>query len=462
MSRIATVAALSFSCLSGVLLGACFSNGGGDPPPDAALLPDVAALADASTGGPPDAGGGDGTDSFAQSLPLTVGDMDGTLESLQEPRDHDFFRFEGTAGQWVLIDVRANEIDDPMDVDTVVTLYDGMERQLAENDDAVPRVNTDSELIVLLPATGTYYIEVQEYSEWDGDPASLPEGQPDFIYSLSVLELNPAAPGIIADPEMGNDAASAAALELEMGAGLVLGDYASATDIDVYAFTVDAVGGFQGTIMPAGVEGYGGAATGRIWITDDAGATTIASLVPHEASLRQTVYPNLAAGSYLLWTERPAGAPLGANSYYSLKAGIGTDNPLELENAAAPGANDTLATAESPALNPAGAGRGAFVLARLSSATDVDYFRLPVAAGESMLSVACGSARAGSGVQGLEVSVRNAADGASGTETESATMNLFIDGVAVAAGANSYVKLRKTGQDAAITGDWVRCGIFLQ
>ena len=72
--------------------------------------------------------------------------------------------------------------DDPEMIDTVITLYDGSMNQIAENDDAIPRFNTDSELVIHVPAAGTYYVEVQEFSDWAGED---PEGMAPYFMNIA-------------------------------------------------------------------------------------------------------------------------------------------------------------------------------------------------------------------------------------------------------------------------------------
>ena len=71
---------------------------GTPPPPDATPMPDRM---------PPT--GGDGNDSFDDAVEIEVGGMAGAGGAIGTPRDHDFFRFTGEAGQWVIIDIDAPE-----------------------------------------------------------------------------------------------------------------------------------------------------------------------------------------------------------------------------------------------------------------------------------------------------------------------------------------------------------------
>ena len=78
--------------------------------------------------------------------------------------------------------------------------------QIAENDDSVPRVNTDSEIVIQLPTTGTYYLLVQEWTVWAGEALEDALTGP---YQLDVVLVEPADPAVAIDPRNGRDVISA-------------------------------------------------------------------------------------------------------------------------------------------------------------------------------------------------------------------------------------------------------------
>ena len=141
-----------------------------------------------------------------------------------------------------------------------------------------------------------------------------------------------------------------------------------------------------------------------------------------------------------------------------VEAGHGTENTPEAEVGAA-GTNDALGSAEALTLADDGAGgMQGFVLSRLSAPGDVDYYSFDTTAGQ-VIGVVCRSARGGSGVTGLTVSLRDGADAELAMDVETATDNAVIMDYAPSAAGTFYLRLSKTGQDATVTGDWVRCGV---
>ena len=396
---------------------------------------------------------GDGNDSFATAETLTPGTT--SMGAIATPGDVDYYTFTGTAGQWVAINTTANAEDDPAMIDTVITLYDSTMTQIAENDDAQPRASTDSELITRLPSAGTYYVKVQEWSTWAGEPD---EGMASFRYELDITAL--AAGGAInVDAEGGDDLASAQ--DLNFGAvtggqiGFVVGTSNDATDVDVYAFTVSAAMPLaQFTIMPAGADGYG--STGQpaeLRITNAAGDDVIAQI---STTTLTDIEPSLPAGDYLLWVDSPAST--GANAFYVLKGFLSGDNPAEMSDPT----NNLPATPEGIEFNAGAApdSRVGFILARLGTA-DVDHFSIATTAGE-VVNVFCGSLTSGSGVVGLTATVLDSTGTTTiGMATETATAPLAIEELAVPAAGTYIVRLTKASQSPTVSGDWVRCGIAL-
>ncbi len=402
-------------------------------------------------GGRDGGGGGDGNDSFADAVTIPIG-PEGVMERIQTPGDEDYFSFMATAGTWYVLSTDANPDDDPDMIDTVITLYDDTMTQLAENDDGVPRASTDSEIIWVAPADGTYYVKVQEWSEWAGETL---EGMPSFTYTLSVLDLDGTEAAVLIDAEPGNDAASATALKINMDVGFLFGTFASASDIDVFSFSVAAGRTFFFDLMPSGTSGYGSTSpAGRVYVTSSDGSEVLARIDNSLDNLTD-ISPALTAGDYLLWIEHGSGAA-GANDFYVVKALGGMDNPPEAEEAT----NGTLAGAEALAqmTDDTTGITSAFLLAQLPDNSDVDYYSYDVAAGEQ-LSVACGAATSGSGVRGLTVEVRDASDAVLTMQAETLTDDVFIEDAMTTGAGTYYIRLSKTGQDAEVTSTWVRCGI---
>jgi hypothetical protein len=99
---------------------------------------------------------------FAQAQPLTLPQaVDGTIG---QPQDVDVFRFEGKAGQRVVLEVFAARHGSALD--SVLTLYDSGGRELASNDDADG--SADSRLEVTLPRDGTYFVSLLDAHDQGG------------------------------------------------------------------------------------------------------------------------------------------------------------------------------------------------------------------------------------------------------------------------------------------------------
>jgi hypothetical protein len=108
---------------------------------------------------------------FAQAQPIAVPQVvDGRI---QQPQDVDVFRFEGKAGQGVVLEVLAARHGSALD--SILTLYDAEGRELASNDDADG--SADSRLEVTLPRDGTYYVSLLDAHD---------QGGPDHVYRLVV------------------------------------------------------------------------------------------------------------------------------------------------------------------------------------------------------------------------------------------------------------------------------------
>jgi len=447
----------------GLSIMAALAAGCGDdvrPPTDAGVPVDAPAPGD---GGDRDAGrdagrrdgGGSMDDSFATAIPTTVNAMAAPTGVIDPASDHDYYTFEATAGDWLLVATTANAMDDPMLVDTVVTLYDATMTQVAENDDRQPRGDTDSEIIYHVLTTGTYYVMVQEFSEWNGD---TPEAHPGEPYELTIATLDPTRPSLVEDPETGNDAASATPIELgTTGGGIIVGTFSGMTDVDVFSVSVTSATQqvFMTTIMPSGTDGYGSTSTvGRAWMTNMAG-DVIARIA--DSSMLTSLDVPVPMGDYLLWIEHPASAA-GPNDFYVLKEFRGMENPAEAGEAT----NGTIAGAEmltyAAPMGTTGV-RQAFVLASFPMATDVDYFAIEVMAGEQV-NAACGAMTSGSGLLGLHLELRNAMDVVVGTGVDEtvAMEGAVLPNTMVPAPGTYYLRVSATGQDPMVTGNWARCG----
>lgn len=121
----------------------------------------------------------------AAAQPITVGGtVEGTLTAddgkSADGRPADAWRFSGTEGQRIRIDMASS------DFDTFLELFDEARVSLAQDDDGAPE-GTDSRITFILPRTGSYIVEARAFSEATG------------AYSLSIAELEPErAPDVLA------------------------------------------------------------------------------------------------------------------------------------------------------------------------------------------------------------------------------------------------------------------------
>jgi hypothetical protein len=424
------------------LLLAC--DGGGDRDPDSGPA-DTGVVADTGT---PDSGADSGVrdtgapDTGAPIPEVTVGDPYGEADAIDPAGDTDLFQFQAVEGQWLRIFTRHGNSP----VDPVVTLFDASMTRLAESDDDIPRTGTDSEINFHVPASGTYFLEVQEFSTWNGD---MPMGGSTYVYTIRIRVYDDAEDGVMIDPETGDTAASAIDDEL----GTILGTFRDTSDVDVYRFrnpSTSSIARYSVAVLPAGPDGQGSTTpAGRVWLTDRAGARVLASV--DGAIGNDALEPPVNQTDYLLWVAHP-GSGGGSNDYYVLKSNLFVENPPERMD----GRNETLPGAELLDVVPDGMNRRAFVLADLD-AGDVDYFRFDVMAGEEMF-LACAAESSGSGVRDLVAEIRDPMDVMMMSAMEDPTGLFIMPFVPTSTGA-MYVRLAAGTPEAMVAGRWVRCGM---
>jgi len=431
-----------------------------------------------STGSPTTTGGGDGNDDFATAEKLTVG---APLEAYLEPwSDQDFYVFQGKKGQALSFTIKAEETPfDPYAIDTLLTLYDASQQQIAENNTPTPRTSNDAQLFTLLPADGAYTLRVAECWSVAKDSAACakPKVKLSTAYTLRVVSLDSVTKGVVADTEKGNDFASATPVTYADAGGVarlpavVFGRFESVNDVDVFSFEVpaDLVEVPPGKrllmnewLLREGPFGDGSTAqAGKVYITTQADPTTRLAEIDgaNYGGNGARMWPPVdVAGKYYLFVERPL-ATAGANDFYVDLHVAGRSNPLEQKEAE----NDAAATPE--ALTPAENG-SFYVEGDLgSAAADVDHFAFDLAgqAGKKVSAV-CVSARAGSGLGGFQITLLNATTLAPlATVIEIATTDAVTELVPVPDGeAKMILELRAATQDPVIVGAFYRCGIHFQ
>jgi hypothetical protein len=463
-----------------LLAAAC--GGSSSAQDDAAVQDDAGPKFDTNLpqdAGQPDAPGGN--HDFETAKAVTVDSTTAVSDAVNPAGDVNYYKFDGTAGEWMLIYTVADQLPTPSDADTVITLYDQNHTQIALDDDAPLAASYDSEIIIRLPTTGTYYFTVQEYSSWN--TAETPVGGTTYKYQVFVGHLREEC---TTDAEPNDAVGEAQAVTWfppdssypEIRQTLLLGTYASASDTDVYAFTVEA-----GTaawhyvtfeIMPSGANtttvgggAYGSTApVGEFYITDSTGATVIAKIDNSTTGATTGLWAPLSPGDYKLWVKHPATA-LGTNDFYvaALYIDYYLMGDLETEAVGATGANDTLATAQALTVEASSSNpdrNRAAVMAPLA-AGDVDYYSFTVRPTDTNVTVLCSAARDGSGLTGLTVSVRNSSDTeiTGGQAVETAATDLSLKNLNPGAGTY-YLRLSATGQSATVTSNFVHCTVMAE
>jgi hypothetical protein len=108
------------------------------------------------------------------------------------PGDYDYYRFTGTAGQRIVVDIDAQVNGSLLDSYVSLIDSDGL-TILAEHDDEVVGVRRDAHLGYELPHSGTYYIRVRAWEHPDA-------GGPDYFYNVTLLQDNTLPSGEITSP----------------------------------------------------------------------------------------------------------------------------------------------------------------------------------------------------------------------------------------------------------------------
>jgi hypothetical protein len=413
--------------------------------------------------------------SCANAIPVAYGDTKmGTIDTAGKKI---FYKFSADAGEFIEIATDSNP-DDLSDVlDTAVTVYNATGATvLASIDDAYPRISTDTDLYFQIPSAGDYCFSVEDWSSWAGEP---PVARPADPFTVGLDRVSPTAALNTFDAEPNDMTTAPQTGKVAMGTmfafGRVYGKLDSATDVDVYKFTIPATTSqisidFAPLGVPAGAgdNGYGsglerisvsvlatdGTVLGR-WLTSTGTITTTPDSIGVPAS-----------GDVLVKIERPAGSTATGNDFYVAAVSMTTDNPAETADTT----NDVAATPEVIALtvDPMDAKRkSGFILGTIGTATDVDHYSIAVSANDTV-SMACGALRTGSGLTATYAVLDSAGTTTLQTETESPTRDIYWGTgtsaskgpVTATAAGNVLMKVSGT-LDATNTGKWYRCGIFV-
>jgi hypothetical protein len=387
---------------------------------------------------------------FETARALTLGDFPGVLEVVAGREDVDFFSFEGTKGEWVVI---RTTVTTSLNVsDTAIVVYDPDQQPIARNVfvDSFPGEGDYARVVMRLPADGKYYLTVGDER---APRASLGFVQP---YKISVVDAN-TQDGYVTESERGHDSASATLAKFRqhevanttVDDDFFLGDFASPTDVDSFSF--DVVGSARlgmVQIENAGVTGNGSTTrVGKAWITDETGLDTIARI--DNLGGQSSMTPPLAPGKYVLFLSHPD-APLATNDFYVARVLLEPDNPSESADAA----NGTLATAEALTIEIGGGRSSAYVVSRVGE-NDIDYFGFDAQAG-SKVTARCLSTAQGSGVVGLHLALVDDHDATLAEATEAGLDPTKVETPLPESG-KLYLRLSKDSQLEDVSGDWVRC-----
>lgn len=449
------------------------------------------------TGGAP----GDGNDSFAEAIELTV--REGLLGEFDPAAtDIDFYFFNGSAGDAVLIQTDAKSGilgvgpgTDPFIegyADLVVELYDEAEQLIATNDDPIPRNTQDSRLVTILPATGKYYLKVSEFClSWDQGPmgrdcySDLDESGE---YGIAVSVLNPADNSNIEEVEGANPTPWEYEPNTDAGAGLYFasvgwGNFSAAADSDPFSFnTPDDVDLEVGTpalftgrlnatfdFFPSGTSGNGSAADPGVIRVINATTSAIVAELDAAAVMDPTFGASIdvpvdAATDYVLEFSGEPGSTFGDGYFYFTWGSLGPGNPVENDPMFALGGagNETLANADGmyeQANMDMDMSTSWFIEGDVDSATDVDYYLVPVT-GDPLLSVACSGINSGSGLT-VKASLVDDTDTLlpGGTATETLNQMGFLTNVTAPASGDVYLKIERGAQSPTVTGTYYRCGV---
>jgi hypothetical protein len=432
----------------------------------------------------------------AESIALDVVAIPGALEPVFE--DRDYYVFEGTKGLAIVLETDSKPQADEFDQtypDTVITLKmrdaEGNWVDIAQNDDPypLPTSSNDGLMYTVLPADGTYCVEVTECSTLFGEANCRAAGAPDILvtdYTIlgGVLVTDPTVMGIANETatEPSDDAGTIDYENVQMGTlyrSIVWGSFANETDKDMWSFTppmelkVDA--GSRAAchfeFYYPGADGNGSSADKNVtaYVVDKADPTMkIAEINPnsYDTTFGRLEPMNISvpcekAKEYLFVMERTAGAVPGANDFYFFNHYDLTANPVEV------GPNDDIAAPEALKENPnQSGGVSFFVDGDIDAVTDVDYYTVTVPAGSTTVSVACEAERGGSAVRGLKVSALGPNDmaitGGKGNATEAATKQLFAYDLPVPMGVTSLkIKVEASAVEPTVLSKFYRCGFHV-
>jgi hypothetical protein len=423
--------------------------------------------------------GGSGGDPFAGATMLTVGaaPISGSLADLGNARIN--YKFDGTQGELIQIATTTGPTPfDPTYPDLIITLYGTDQKQLAQAQDPWMRNAYAPTLFTVLPATGTYYISIQNCYAVHVTNCRVSAGMVNRGFTIAISDV--VAPIRIDEgAEPANDTPTGAAAITYTKAGgssyvplLVHGVFSSKTDKDTYTFTVPtdapvAAGARARAnfwIQGSSADGNGSTArASKVYVIDPAD-TSGAHVADFDAwdfsNQRDSLVANLTfpvqlGKTYQFVINPQSSLDVGSNAFYLFQhlGGAGPDAPLmEAEP------NDTLATADTLAAITNPDGTYTFTVdGDLSPAgTDVDFHKLQLPSGVTSIKGQCMAARIGSGLALLKYGLVDSAGTLMVEQTEATNTDYMLSTLTIPAGGFT-LKVSATSQASKTTGSSYIC-----
>jgi Bacterial pre-peptidase C-terminal domain len=466
----------------------------------------VSVTTGAGGGGSGGMGGGPSTDtSAATATTVMVNGTSVTKGNLGSNTTKDYYTFTAKAGERLLIAANAVSIvtptpasDETNILDTVITVFDSNMNQLAQDDDAWPRVSSDSSLFFEAPAAGTYYYVIDSCDTAVPNCGEMASGINDYRYETFVADVS-----MLNHTEFyagtGQDGTTAKAVPVtftvttnEASLVTIDGDTFTAGKPQVFSFTVPATltpmtGSRLRTqlwVQPAGTtNGDGSTSTITAWVTDMTGTTILAQAdqVNYKDGDNQTdgpldlSVPVTSGSQYYLFVQDDAAAP-AATDYYFVVGTLESGNPIQTAqtNISAATAQVLTTTTDQP--------DDYFVDGNITALAPTQFwYEVDPPSGAKSVGTSCGSARDGSGVQGFTVDLQ-AQVGASGTPSsivtsqspainnvEMATADLAVPVQTASAllsiptgTTKMFLVVSGTGQSATVTDTSYECAVYYQ
>lgn len=424
----------------------------------------------------------------AEIIDLSGTDFPGKLTPVDV--DKDFYKVVLKKGQAIYFGTTAKPDADPYGdayPDTVVTLYseDG-KTQIARNDDMSGSNN--SELIHIVPADGTYCIEVADcYAALGPDLCADPAAISTFDYTIYAYDIDPSLALITNDVEPNESAGAATPMKIvsyKDANGAVAGyqtlgwgELSSATDKDYYSFKVASDfpvdPGARSLCLfefyELGSEGNGSTLTTGI-IANVATKANPSSIIAQvdlgvpDITFGYVEMPTISmpctkGTDYIYSISRGPGETAGTNDFYVYSMYEASSNQVETEpNNTTPEKLDATPTSD-------GTGFVAGIGGDISTAgTDTDMFSMVVPPGKWLASAFCYGERDGSGLRGLQVSLSDNMDKPlfHGQGSEGPDHVAYADNALVPDGTTEiHATITAVSQDPSVSSKYYFCSFAL-